>query len=245
MKQTENSLWLKNMPKKQRPYRASNSLTLWVAPITKVCGFGFGLLLLAGCLQTRANLKQDSAEPKYNTPKAVVVSEDTLKKAEVVAKSEDLNTEFRQLNGRIEVVEAQLQSVKDNEYVKGLEAKLLQMEQKITLLETTVADLNAKSKADAAKPAPAPIVFPKSAGPMDAANSHFENKHWEDAILAFEEYRKKYPKGDDYALATYRIGLSFQNLGLKEDAKAFFKEVVDKFPKSKEAGLAKTKLKKL
>lgn len=197
-----------------------------------------------GCLQTRANIKGDSA-PVYNTPKTVQVSEDTLKKAEVAAKSEDVNTEFRQLNGRIEVLESQLNSVKENEYVKGLEAKILQMEQKITLLETTVADLNAKSKVEAAKPAAAPIIFPKSAGPLDAANAHFDRKNWEDAILAYEEYRKKHPKGGEYALATYRIGLSFQGLGLKEDAKAFFKEVVDKFPKTKEADLAKGKLKKL
>lgn len=204
--------------------------------------------IIAGCLQTRGNLKNEPPV-KYNTPatKAPNVSVEQIKKAEVTAKTEDINTDFRQLYGRVEAVESQLQSKKDNEYVKSLETKVQQMETKMALLETTVADLHAKSKAAAhqAAVAQAPTVFPKAAGALDAANTHFDNKKWEDAILAYEEYRKKYPKGDDYGLATYRIGLSFQGLGLKEDAKAFFKEVVEKFPKSKEADLAKTKLKKL
>lgn len=210
--------------------------------ITKTVFIAAATLVFAGCLQTRANLRQES--PTYTAPtKAPSHSPEQTKQAEAVAKNEDVNNEFRQLYGRIETVESQLKESKENEYVKGLETKLQQMEAKMTLLETTVAELNAKAKAaPAAVPAYEP---PKQMGIIDKADGHFLKKDWEDAILAYEEYRKKNPKGSDYAHATYRIGLSFQSMGLKDDAKAFFKEVVDKYPKSKEASLAKDKLKKL
>lgn len=202
----------------------------------------FSTPLFVGCLQTRANLRQES--PGYTAPaKAPTHTVEQAKQAESAAKSEDFNSEFRQLYGRLESVENQVKENKENEYVKGLEAKIQQMEAKMTLLETTVADLNAKAKA-------APVAVPAYEAPkqmnvIDKADGHFLKKDWEDAILAYEDYRKKNPKGSDYAHATYRIGVSFQSMGLKDDARAFFKEVVDKFPKSKEAGLAKDKLKKL
>jgi TolA-binding protein len=203
---------------------------------------------LTACLQTRSAIRNDGPAPapvfgtvpSAKTPSAPSHTPEQIKKAESVAQSSEIDDDFRQLYGRVEAVEGQLQAVKENEYVKGLEAKVNQLEGKLALLETTVADLNAKNRAAAEAP-----VAKTPASPLEEANSHFEKKKWEDAILAYEEYRKKNPKGDGYSLATYRIGLSFQEMGLKSDAKAFYKEVVDKYPKSKEAGLAKTKLKKL
>ena len=53
------------------------------------------------------------------------------------------------------------------------------------------------------------------------------------------------PKGKRYADATYKIGMSFQELKLKDDAKAFYQEVIQKFPKSSEAKKAEVRLKKL
>lgn len=210
--------------------------------ITKTILLFSSAAFVTGCLQTRANLRQES--PTYTAPaKAPTHTVEQTKQAEAVAKNEDVNNEFRQLYGRLETVENQLKETKENEYVKGLETKVQQMEAKMALLETTVADLNAKAKAaPVAVPAYEP---PKQMGVIDKADGHFLKKDWEDAILAYEDYRKKNPKGSDYAHATYRIGLAFQSMGLKDDAKAFFKEVVEKFPKSKEASLAKDKLKKL
>ncbi len=237
---TKNSLQLKNMQKEQKQSQDSNSSTLLVAPITKLAALGLCALVLAGCLQTRGNLKQDN--PTYTAPsKAPSHTVEQTKKAEVAAAKVDTDSEFRELYGRLETVEKQVKDSKDNEYVKGLEVKVQQMEAKMALLETTVADLNAKAKA----PPPPPPAPAKVAGPLENGDKAYDKKEWEDAILAYEEYRKKNPKGSDYAHATFRIGLSFQNMGLKDDAKAFFKEVVEKYPKTKEADLAKGKLKKL
>lgn len=239
----KNLLLPKNTPKKPKQSRALNSSTLLAAPITNFKIIALIAFAASGCLQTRGALKQETPTT-FNTPaKAPTITKEQATKAEAAAKTEDVNSEFRELYGRLESVEKQVKDSKENEYVKGLETKIQQMETKMALLETTVADLNAKAKAPPPAPTPAPAV--KSKSPVEAADSAFDKKEWEDAILAYEDYRKKNPKGSEYAHATFRIGLSFQNMGLKDDAKAFFKEVVDKFPKSKEADLAKGKLKKL
>ena len=41
----------------------------------------------------------------------------------------------------------------------------------------------------------------------------------------------------------YKIGLSFEGLGMKDDARGFFQELVEKYPKSPEAIKAKKKAK--
>ena len=43
--------------------------------------------------------------------------------------------------------------------------------------------------------------------------------------------------------ALYKIGLSFESLGMKDDAKGFYQELIEKHPKSQEAKKAKAKMK--
>ncbi|MBY0385755.1 tetratricopeptide repeat protein [bacterium] len=200
----------------------------------------FLFLLIAGCLQTRSNLR---GQPATTAP---AVSPQQQKAAEEAIKKQDTDSEFRQLYGRLETVEKQVADVKDNVQVKALENRIVQMETEMNLLRATISELNAKAKKDAllaSSDEQAKKQVAKS--PLFDASKHFNDKKWEDAILAYEEYRKKNPKGSDYAEATLKIGLCFQNMGLKDDAKVFFKEVVEKYPKSKEADTAKSKLKKL
>lgn len=217
-----------------------------------------GLLLsLTGCLQTRADLRREGVEPrqqhvsldrddtpqKHTTftppPASSPNKEPAATNVPVVAatRSDDPNEDFRRLFGRIEVLENQVAQLKDGEKVKALETEIAQLKTKIGLLETTVAELNAKSKKES--------TSNKKDDDLSEANAFFSEKKWEDAILAYEDFRKKNPKSKHYAEATYKIGQCFQNLGMKDDAKAFYKEVVDKYPSSKEAGLAKGKLKKI
>jgi TolA-binding protein len=81
--------------------------------------------------------------------------------------------------------------------------------------------------------------------PLDAAAEMFSGKKWKDAAAAFQKYREAFPKGKAYSDATYKIGVCFQELGLKDEAKSFYDEVVAKFPKSKEAKKARIRLKSL
>ena len=72
----------------------------------------------------------------------------------------------------------------------------------------------------------------------DRADQHFKNKEWKQAILIYEEFRKKNPKSEKIKTATFNIGLSFKNLELTKEASIFFREVVELFPGSDEAQAA-------
>jgi TolA-binding protein len=214
------------------------------------------LAVLPSCLQTVADLRTDPKhQPQFNTPAptATKAAEATpaapvtkqQKEAVVSSQFDDINKDFRELYGRVEGVENQMNQLKDGEKEKAMEARIAQLETKVSLLETTVADLHAKAKKEMLTSSSSDAREAANKDDMKEAKKLFDGKKWADAILAFEEYRKANPKGKYYTEATYKIGLCFQNMGMKDDAKAFFKEVVDKYPQSKEAGLAKSKLKKL
>jgi TolA-binding protein len=195
----------------------------------------------ASCLQTRSALRDQPGQAPKISPQQQKAAEEAIQK-------DNLDKEFRELYGRIEAVENQIKIVSDGEKTKALETRVAQMETEMNLLRDTLSELNAKAKKDAqmlSSDQRALIEKKNKPTVLEEATKHFEDKKWEDAILAYEEYRKTNPKGKEYAEATLKIGLCFQNMGLKDDAKVFFKEVVDKYPKTKEADTAKTKLKKL
>ena len=73
--------------------------------------------------------------------------------------------------------------------------------------------------------------------------TYTNSKKWKDAIVVFSKYRDQFPKGKKYADATYKIGVCFQELGMKEEAKPFLEEVVAKFPGTSEAKKASFRLK--
>lgn len=211
-------------------------------------------LFLAGCLQTRSELRQDGEFKDTSKSQPVVVSPKQQKMAEAAIKEEDSNKEFRELYGRIENVENQMNQVKDNEKTKALEMKVAQLESELALLHTTVSELNAKAKKEAqlvSSDDQAKQQHMKDSGndlfkdELAEANKYYNEKKWDDAILAFEDYRKNFPKGRKYPEATLKMALSFQNMNMKSEAKTFFKEVVEKYPKTKEAETAKAKLKKI
>jgi len=62
----------------------------------------------------------------------------------------------------------------------------------------------------------------------------FEEKKWTEAVTAYQSYREKSSKkkSADYAMVTYKIGVCFQELGLKNEAKTFYKSVVNGFDKN-------------
>ena len=83
----------------------------------------------------------------------------------------------------------------------------------------------------------------KSLSLYDKAHQHFKNKEWEQAILVYEEFRKKNPKSKEFKTATLNIGMSFNNLDLKKEASMFFREVIERFPSSSESKIARKNLK--
>lgn len=238
--------------------------------MTRSTFFVCTLVLLTGCLKTRADLRAEGSEPEVQKQTAGQQREERIAKntsapaapakpppMTTAARFEEYDDQMRHLNGRLDVVEnsiSQLVAGKQGENAaqakdkQMLDLKLQAYEEALKKLETQIVTLNdevARLKTAAAPPAPvaSPRSLAKGRTPFDEGEAHFNAKKWKDAIDSYQKYRDSYPKGKSYAEATYKIGACFQELGMKDEAKLFFEEVKEKFPGSKEAKKAAIRLK--
>ena len=77
------------------------------------------------------------------------------------------------------------------------------------------------------------------------ADSYYRDKWYEKAILEYQKVVVDYAGGNKVPAAMLKQGYAFSNLGEDANAKLILKELVKKFPGSREADIAKDKLKKL
>lgn len=210
------------------------------------------VFVFAGCLQTRADMRQ--GEQRQVLQQQV----STLQKTNADASSRfvELEEQIRFLNGRIEVLENRLQQadsqtemIRKNsvELIQNQDRKIQALQEEITRLvqeqSTLRAEIAAAAKSGGSDSGKPPVTGVKNA--FEAGEVLFAKKDFRQAILEYQKYREKFPKGKNFATATYKIGVSFQELGLKDEALSFYEEVVAKFPKSEEARKSKARLKKI
>lgn len=214
---------------------------------------------LVGCLQTRDTQKEQ--DEKVVLKKQLNTLQTTS--ADSNARFQDLEEENRRLAGRLESMDAKLtlvaqkadkvntaQDLKNKESDSVYKEEFSKLSSEIASLKaelTAIRDegrraVEARASAEAAAAARNAEV---AKNPLGAAEEKFEKKQWKEAILDFEKFRTANPKSKSVSLATYKIGVCFQELAMKEEAKAFFEEVLSKYPKSKEAAKAETRLKAL
>jgi tol-pal system protein YbgF len=72
--------------------------------------------------------------------------------------------------------------------------------------------------------------------------TYFSEKWYEKAILEYQVVISKYPKSNKRPAALYKQALAFENIGDAVNAKARFKDVINVYPNSPEAKLAKKKV---
>jgi TolA-binding protein len=204
-----------------------------------------------GCLKTRSEIPETE-----DRVAAQQIKPEEQHAAEKEARVQEAEANIRQLNGRIESLEQRLNSdltekQKDNELKNSTQAQLIEQlkinEEKLAKLEAELAELKNQK---VAMPATAVKVGGEktSAETPDTwkeADALFEKKEWTKSILAFQKYREQNPKGKYFSDATYKIGVAFHELGKKDEAKAFYEEVVKDFPKSNAARKAQFRLKSL
>ena len=77
------------------------------------------------------------------------------------------------------------------------------------------------------------------------SESFYSEKWFEKAILEYQKVIEKYPKGNKTKSAILKQGFSFFNIGDNANARIVLNDLIKKYPKSKEAGIARKKLKKL
>ena len=74
------------------------------------------------------------------------------------------------------------------------------------------------------------------------AESYYRKKQYKEAILAYQRFIANYPKDKRIPLSYLKQGLSLINIGKKDEAKYFLGTLINKFPKSEEAEIAREKL---
>ncbi len=218
------------------------------------------LITLPACLKTRAHVRADSPD---EAPKS---SELLASQAEAI---DELKTELARLTGRLEELErAQGQASKNEgaaqlEAVKKLETRLNELEQ--AQIETLESLKKIQTSSPAADPvswleqgksrlisgdlegaAEALSEYLKSSKPRQAeeatflrGEAYFGLKQYKKAIIDFSKFPERFQKSRKMPEALYKIGLSFDALGMREDARNFFQELIEKFPKTAEAKKAK------
>lgn len=222
-----------------------------------------GLTLLVGCLKTRAELEAE--ETGRTAEKTTVAQQQIVKREGVKEKAlpsayrfDEVDEQMRQLNGRVDSVEnyiAQENAAKANEKEsfgkekQSFEQKFAAYEEELKKMEAQIVALNEEIARLKAPPL-APVAETKENAKggktvLDTAEEHFSAKKWKESIASFQKYREQNPKGKHFADATYKIGVSFQELGMKDEAKSFFEEVTAKFPNSKEAKKAAFRMKSI
>ncbi|MBC7371128.1 MAG: tetratricopeptide repeat protein [Bdellovibrionaceae bacterium] len=225
-----------------------------------VLGLYFGLCFgLTACLKTRTDVRD--GEQKQVIQQEVTKLQRT--NADVSSRFADVEEDIRNVRGRVEVLEhrggegtQQAEAVK--KYASDANAdsnkKILLLQEGLSTLEKTVFQLNAEL--NAMKAERAAMIATNSASQVKAAaeakrgsyesgQDYFEQKDWKKAILNFQKYRDENPKGSKNAEATYKMGVSFQELGMKDEAKTFYDELISKYGSSNEAKKGKIRLKNL
>lgn len=209
-----------------------------------VHGLALGWIVLSvGCLKTREDLKAQE-ETRYSQPPAAQAPPPMLA---VEAPPADINEEMRKLNGRVEVLEHELQTLKASQQQEQQASATREQEltSKIALLTETLVQLEAKVGQPAAvTPTPA-AVETEVKNPWLEAESEFKAKNYRQAIELYQKYRAQSPNGRNYPAATYKIAVCFQELGMKQEARVFFDEVIARFPSSEFATRARFRVKQL
>lgn len=230
---------------------------------------GSCLVFTSGCLMTRAQMKETQSGDS-NSGAVVGHNEPTPVNSSSYA-TEELKSEVTRLNGRIEELERSQANTSKNykesdeykamakriddlekaqlealEQLKKVQAQQPPPERK-DLFELAKKELTAKNYKAAVDNFNRYLENPKAQFAEQAlylrGEAQFQLKSFKSAILDFANFPEKFTKSDLYPKALLRIAQSYEALGMKEESKAFYVDIVDKFPKSAEAKTAKKKIK--
>lgn len=210
------------------------------------------MAMATGCLKTRSDVKE--TETKQVMAQQVTTLQRT--NADTANRIAELEQEIREMNGKIEVLENKLSRQNPeadklmknmNEQVGEANKKLSAYQEELVKQEGVIKQLThevetLKAEAVAAKTAERET---ERKTPLQLADDYFKQSDWKKAIIQYQKYRDENPKGKKVAESTYRIAYAFSELGMKDEAKTFYEEVIAKFPASLEAKKAKNKIKNL
>lgn len=228
----------------------------------KILNLIFITLALTSCLMTRSEMgaqDQNAAYSKKNADNQMEAQEESVAVGVQSAAPiiEDKDELIRSLNGRVEVLENQLAKLEQDRQAAAAESA-----QKMTLMQETLAkienqmqrfegeipmnkttDATVKNIEDSE--AVAQHAKEKKLSAYQVAEQYYSKQDWKRAILNYQKYTDETPKGKNVAEAKFKIGVCFQELGMKEEAMAFYEEVVANYAKTAFGKKSKERLEKL
>jgi TolA-binding protein len=219
-----------------------------------IIAIGF-LFIFVGCLKTRTDVKEVEESKLLQSQ----VSSMQKANADYVSRVEETLENYRALSGRVDELENKLEkSVGTDSEKQTVSTKAtIELNEKIKLLQDSISKLQEEHQAlqneflllknKTAKPEVTNNSnnTDSSAAVFSTAEDLFKQKKWKEAILQYDEYKKKSPKGKSIPEAIYKTGVCFQELNMKDEAKVFYQELLSKFPKSEFARKAQTRLKSI
>jgi tol-pal system protein YbgF len=195
--------------------------------------------------------------------------------ADLQASQDTIRVDMQEMSGKADDVKILVQkSIEEGKFQKEeTERRLAAMEDRLAKLEKKIGDqqTSASTPSDST---PEGIyeggLAAFKAGEMQKARDHFDRvieqhpthalvpnchywigetyyseKNYEQAILAFQEVIKNFPKSDKAPAALLKQGLSFKNIGDKKSARYVLNKLKDDYPQSEDAKKGKALLKEL
>lgn len=229
-------------------------------------------LTQTACLKTRAQLREDGDGGAYSPPVAAGKIQDVQPQGQYVIdelKSEFTRLEGRveDLERSHKASESGAASAKSEE-VKKLETRIVELE---TAQASMLEALKKIESSPAAASDPSELLqkgrdqfgagnfegaleslnaYLKTAKPKKSeeatflrGEAYYALKDYKKAIVDFSKFPEKFPHSSRMPQALFKIGKSFDALGMKDDAKGFYQELTEKYPKSPEAKKVKSKTK--
>jgi TolA-binding protein len=211
----------------------------------------------SACLKTRAQLRDSGDEP--SGPVAVKQGpQDVHPQGGYVI--DEMKGEITRLQGRLEDLERsqkqQTPNAASTDDMKKLESRIIELEQaQANMLDAIKKMQDSPPTADPAE------MLKKGKNQVEAGNhegaietfghclksakgkvredctfaraeAYYAHKDYKKAIVDYSRFPEKFTSSSYMPRALFQIGRSFEALGMKDDAKGFYQELVEKFPEA-------------
>jgi TolA-binding protein len=151
----------------------------------------------------------------------------------------NLNTRQETLEAEVEKLASELEEIKIE---KDKRISLMQQD-----IESVTKDYSTlKKRLDRLEKKASTSGAPSAKSPDDlysSAESFYHKGKYEEAIIAYQKFIDANPKDKRVPDAYLKQGISLIKLGRKKEARYFLQTIVDKYPESSEAQIAKVNLK--
>jgi tol-pal system protein YbgF len=178
------------------------------------------------------------------------LSQDATKRGEREAQLRDMESKIQELQAsQAALIDALQKKEKEREerIAKEMKEKEVPKAEPATAFDSGKSAMKKKEYDQAIEALTQYLKYPKGKSTEEAlflrAEAFYAKEQYKKAILDYSALQEKHPKSKHLPKSLLKIGMSFDALGMKSDSKAFYQEILDKYSKSPEAKIAKSKLK--